>query len=98
LASFTANVQVLAPTRDCKPGADPANNGSLVLRVAYGGTSLLLEGDAEADGERTMLGGQGLESTLLKVGHHGSTSSTTPEFLARVSPKRAVISCAVRNL
>jgi competence protein ComEC len=97
LAFGSAKVQVLAPTRDYKPGADPANNDSLVLHVAYGGTSMLLEGDAEGDVEQAMLSGQGLESTLLKVGHHGSTSSTTPEFLARVSPKWAVISCGLRN-
>ena len=92
-----ASVNVLAPTRDHKPGTDPANNDSLVLHVSYGGTSVLLEGDAEADVERAMLGGQGLESTLLKVGHHGSTTSTTPEFLARVAPQWAVISCGLRN-
>jgi competence protein ComEC len=68
-----------------------------VLHVAYGGTSMLLEGDAEGEVEQAMLSEQGLESTLLKVGHHGSTSSTTPEFLAHVSPKWAVISCGLRN-
>jgi competence protein ComEC len=97
LAFGGANVHVLAPTRNYKPGADPANNDSLVLHVAYGGTSMLLEGDAEGEVEQAMLSEQGLESTLLKVGHHGSTSSTTPEFLARVSPKWAVISCGLRN-
>jgi competence protein ComEC len=44
-----------------------------------------------------MLAGSGLASTLLKVGHHGSVSSTTPEFLARVAPKWAVISCGLHN-
>jgi competence protein ComEC len=44
-----------------------------------------------------MLAGQGLESTLLKVGHHGSATSTQPEFLARVAPQWAVISCGLRN-
>ncbi len=92
-----AYVNVLAPTRDYKPGADPANNDSLVLHVAYGGTSVMLEGDAGAEVERAMLGEQGLESTLLKVGHHGSTTSTTPDFLARVAPHCAVISCGLRN-
>jgi len=93
----SANVNVLAPTRDYTPGVDPANNDSLVLHVAYGGTSILLEGDAEAGVEHAMLGGQGLESTLLKVGHHGSTTSTSSEFLARVAPQWAVISCGLRN-
>jgi competence protein ComEC len=90
-------VHVLAPFRDYQPGAEPANNDSLVLHVAYGGTSVLLEGDAEAPIEQAMLAEPGLESTLLKVGHHGSVTSTRPEFLARVTPQWAVISCGLRN-
>jgi competence protein ComEC len=90
-------VNVLAPVSGYKPGIEPANNDSLVLHVQYEETSVLLAGDAEAPVEQAMLGEQGLQSTLLKVGHHGSTSSTTPEFLARVSPKWAVISCGQRN-
>jgi competence protein ComEC len=58
---------------------------------------VLLEGDAEAPVEEAMLGEGGLESTLLKVGHHGSLTSTRPAFLARVSPQWAVISCGLRN-
>ena len=44
-----------------------------------------------------MLAESGLESTLLKVGHHGSVTSTRPEFLARVAPRWAVISCGLHN-
>ncbi|HEY1803699.1 MAG TPA: ComEC/Rec2 family competence protein [Terracidiphilus sp.] len=90
-------VNVLAPFRDYVPGAEPANNDSLVLHVAYGATSVMLEGDAEAPIERAMLAEPGLESTLLKVGHHGSITSTRPEFLARVQPQWAVISCGLHN-
>ncbi len=90
-------VRVLAPLRDYRPGAEPANNDSLVLHVAYGATSVLLEGDAEAPVEQAMLAEPGLTSTLLKVGHHGSITSTRPEFLARVAPKWAVISCGLHN-
>jgi competence protein ComEC len=90
-------VSVLAPFRDYQPGAEPTNNDSLVLRVAYGATSVLLEGDAEAPVEQAMLAEQGLASTLLKVGHHGSVTSTQPAFLARVAPHWAVISCGLRN-
>ena len=90
-------VNVLAPTLEYRPGAEAANNDSLVLHIAYGGTSVLLEGDAEVAVEQAMLREKGLESTLLKVGHHGSTTSTTPEFLARVAPQWAVISCGLRN-
>jgi competence protein ComEC len=92
-----ALVSVLAPFRDYRPGAEPANNDSLVLRVAYGATSVLLEGDAEAPIEQAMLAEKGLASTLLKVGHHGSRTSTQPEFLARVAPQWAVISCGLHN-
>jgi competence protein ComEC len=92
-----AEVGVLAPMRDYRPGPEPANNDSLVLHVAYGGTSVLLEGDAEAPIEQAMLAEPGLASTLLKVGHHGSITSTRPEFLARVAPQWAVISCGLHN-
>ncbi len=73
------------------------NNDSLVLHVAYNDTSVLLEGDAEAPIEGAMMERPGLESTLLKVGHHGSVTSTRPEFLARVAPQWAVISCGLHN-
>jgi competence protein ComEC len=91
------DVRVLAPSAAYAPGPDPANNDSLVLHAAYGKTSVLLEGDAEEPIEHAMMSESGLESTLLKVGHHGSVTSTTPEFLARVSPRWAVISCGARN-
>jgi competence protein ComEC len=90
-------VTVLAPFSGYQPGAEPANNDSMVLHVAYGATSVLLEGDAESPVEQAMLAEQGLASTLLKVGHHGSMTSTRPEFLARVAPQWAVISCGLRN-
>jgi competence protein ComEC len=57
----------------------------------------MLEGDAEAPVEHAMLAEPNLASTLLKVGHHGSITSTRPEFLARVDPQWAVISCGLRN-
>jgi competence protein ComEC len=97
LALGAAQVRVLAPLPGYVPGKEPSNNDSLVLHVAYGGTSVLLEGDAEEPIEEGMLGETGLESTLLKVGHHGSVSSSKPEFLARVAPQWAVISCGLHN-
>jgi competence protein ComEC len=93
----SARIAVLAPLSGYQPGAEPANNDSLVMRAAYGGTSVLLEGDAEAPIEEAMLAEQGLGSTLLKVGHHGSITSTRPEFLARVAPRWAAISCGLHN-
>jgi competence protein ComEC len=93
----STQVNVLAPFRDYVPGVEPSNNDSLVLHVGYGATSVMLEGDAEAPIEQAMLAEQGLGSTLLKVGHHGSITSTRPEFLARVAPQWAVISSGLHN-
>jgi competence protein ComEC len=91
-----ARVDVLAPADDYNPGPAASNDDSLVLRLVYGRTSVLLEGDAQAASERQMLG-QDLHADLLKVGHHGSKTSTTPQFLAAVAPSYAVISAAHRN-
>ena len=91
------SIDVLAPLPGYEPGLLPVNNDSMVLRVAYGESSVLLEGDAEAPIEEAMLRGAGLASTLLKIGHHGSMTSTTPGFLARVAPRWAVISCGLHN-
>ena len=91
-------VQVLAPQADYLPGNAPANNDSLVLDLHYGLSSALLEGDAEAASEQAMLrSGLILPATLLKAGHHGSRTSTTPSFLAAASPRAAVISVGRRN-
>jgi competence protein ComEC len=97
-----STVQVLAPTRDYKPGTSPSNDDSLVLHITRGDTSVLLEGDAQSSSERAMMASAdvapSLHSDLLKVGHHGSLSSTTPEFLAAVHPEWAVISAGRHNL
>jgi competence protein ComEC len=90
-------VAVLAPFPNYQPGPEPTNNDSLVLHMTYGTTSVMLEGDAEAPIEDAMLSESGLQSTLLKVGHHGSVTSSQPEFLARVTPQWAVISCGLHN-
>jgi competence protein ComEC len=90
-------IAVLAPFRSYQPGAEPTNNDSLVLHVSYGSTSVMLEGDAEAPIEQAMLAESDLQSTLLKVGHHGSSTSTRPAFLGRVHPQWAVISCGMHN-
>jgi competence protein ComEC len=90
-------ISVLAPFSNYQPGPEPTNNDSLVLHMSYGATSVMLEGDAEAPIEQAMLSETGLQSTLLKVGHHGSITSTRPEFLARVAPQWAVISCGLHN-
>lgn len=89
---------VLAP----EPGyANPGmarNNDSLALRLQWHQASVLLEGDAEQPSEQAMLQHNRLSPvTLLKIGHHGSNTSTTPGFLAAVSPREAVISVGRHN-
>ena len=78
--------------------ASDANNTSIVVRIVYGNTSFLFTGDAEREAEQAMLGrGAYLYSTVLKVGHHGSNSSTSYQFLWNVMPQYAVISCGKGN-
>lgn len=79
-------------------GYDDLNNYSAVLRLTYKQTSFLFAGDAEAESEAEMLrAGRVLKADVLKVGHHGSDSSTTPAFLKAVSPSYAVISVGAGN-
>lgn len=74
------------------------NNSSIVLRIVYGETSFLFTGDAEREAEQTILSaGYDLESTVLKVGHHGSDSSTSYVFLRAVAPQYGVISVGEGN-
>ncbi|TVQ41057.1 MAG: MBL fold metallo-hydrolase [Spirochaetaceae bacterium] len=71
---------------------------NIVLRADYGGFSVLLTGDAELHVERELIaGGAELRSTVLKLGHHGSRTSSTAEFLQAVSPEVAVYQAAADN-
>jgi len=90
-------VEVLSPP----PGFSPAkagNNDSLALRITYGVDSFLLTGDLESPMERLLMAeGKPLHAEVLKVGHHGSKTSTSAEFLAQVAPEVAVISAGFAN-
>ena len=78
--------------------SEDTNNTSIVIRIVYGDTSFLFTGDAEQETEEKILeSGQNIESTVLKVGHHGSSTSTSQAFLDAVSPTYAVISCGKDN-
>ena len=81
--------------------ADDANNNSVVTRLTHGEISLLLPGDIEAEVEVNLVGAQHavsrLRSTVLKVSHHGSCSSTTQAFLDAVDPETAIISVGADN-
>ena len=69
------------------------NEASLVVKITYGGCSILFTGDLDGSGEQLLAqSGQDLQSTILKVGHHGSPNGTSASFLARVNPAVAVIS------
>lgn len=91
-------VKVLSPAASYVNASDPKNDDSLVLRMEYGKASVLLEGDAETPSERAMLA-SGLVApvTLLKVGHHGSKTSTTQEFYDAAAPRDAVVSVGKGN-
>ena len=74
------------------------NNESLAFRIGYGAHHFLLTGDMERPMEaRLLAGGRDLQADVLKVGHHGSHTSSTAAFLASVSPSIAVISDGFEN-
>ena len=78
--------------------AEP-NNNSIVLRLDYGSFSALFTGDAERPEEQDILGtNHRIKSTVLKVGHHGSSDSTGYQWLYEVEPEIAVISCGTNNI
>ena len=89
-----AEVTVLGPV---KSYADP-NNTSIVVKVEFGDTSFLFTGDMEKDAETDMLDyGMDVSADVLKVGHHGSSTSTGYRFLYEVDPEYAVISVGTDN-
>ncbi len=82
----------------CWPDAWAENDMSIVLRIDYGSTSFLFTGDAEEMSEYMMIdAGVQLHADVLKVAHHGSRWSTSPEFIEAVQPTWAVISCGEGN-
>lgn len=88
------NLTVLAPSYI----QEENNLNSIVFRIDYKNKSFLFTGDAEASNEMSIINSYELNDIdFLKVGHHGSSSSTTSEFIEEVSPDVAVISCGYKN-
>lgn len=74
------------------------NNYSTVLKISYGQNSIIMTGDAEKQIEKEILrADENIKATILKVGHHGSKTATTQEFLDAIKPKCALISCGLNN-
>ena len=91
-----ATVTVLSPARGTT--WENLNNYSLVLRVTYGNTAFLLMGDAEAEVEETLLAVKTeLAADVLVVGHHGSATSSSENFLKAVAPRYAILSVGEDN-
>ena len=91
-------IEVLAPCPGPSSDRNP-NDNSFVLRVTYGARSLLLVGDAQREEEDELLtrAPASLRADVLKVGHHGSATSSSPAFLAAVAPREAIVSVGRRN-
>ena len=92
-----AHFHMLAPGRDQITGSMRPNDDCLVFTATFGGTTALLEGDAERPAERRVVE-EHPEAMLLKVAHHGSASGTSTDLLATVHPRFAVISVGARNV
>lgn len=95
------NARILRPEGFDEPGIDP-NNYSVIVRVDYGSSSFLFTGDAEVEMEDKLIEDQNtvglLDVDFLKVGHHGSHSSSKKAFLDVVTPDIAAISCGAETV
>ncbi len=89
-------VNVFSPNKD---SYDDLNNYSPVIKIQYGTTSFLFTGDAEKEVEKEILNNnEDISADVLKVGHHGSSTSTSKDFLKKVNPSIAVISVGKDNV
>jgi competence protein ComEC len=89
-------IRVLSPPPDWRPKAEPKNDDSLSLLITFQETGALLAGDLEKKMER-YVANESPHADLLKIAHHGSSTSTTPELLAAVRPRFSVISAGYHN-
>ncbi len=93
-----ATLEILYPEKKLPPASD-TNASSVVAKLTFGKISFLFTGDLPQEQENYLVEKYGaeLDSDVLKFGHHGSKTSTSPEFLADVSPKYGVVSAGVDN-
>lgn len=88
-------VEIFSPNLD---SYDNLNNYSPIIKISYGNNSFLFTGDAEEDVEGEVLSKSfNLKSDVLKIGHHGSSTSTSKNFLDRVNPGITIISVGKEN-
>ena len=91
-----ATIRVIGPIWEVKNS--DLNNYSIVLKVSFGEMDVIMTGDAEKEVEKAILSsGIDLDAEILKVGHHGSDTSTSEEFLDAISPDYALISAKLGN-
>lgn len=92
------SLEILFPDSDIFLNTEEnKNNDSIVLKLCYYDTTVLFTGDLEADAERALVRESELDSDILKVGHHGSYTSTTQELLKEAEPRYAIISAGRNN-
>ena len=93
----STTIQIFSPTGD--ESKLESNSASIVLRVVYGNTSFMLTGDAPMEVEDYLVRTYGaqLDSDVLKLGHHGSKTSTSALWLDTVTPQYAVVSAGIDN-
>ncbi len=93
----SAKVEIVGPV-DMSLAENNENNSSIVVKIIYGDTAFLITGDAEEIEEQSILdAGYDVKSTVLRVGHHGSYTSTSESFLKAVAPEYCVISVGQGN-
>ena len=90
-------IEVLNPPKGGNEGNNFHNNSSLVVKITYFGTSFLITGDIEARAEKHLIRTANLECDVLKVPHHGSSTSSTKDFLMETDPTYGIISVGSDN-
>jgi competence protein ComEC len=96
--TIIAPIEPLFTKENMRTGGNEANANSVVARLDYGSFSMLLTGDAEEQTEHRLLSKEAnVEAQVLKVSHHGSKYATSGDFLKRVKPQMAIVSCGEWN-